>query len=288
MKNKKSIRKNHAVAGVIEALLMVALVAIIISIIQLQYIPDIMEQKEAEHMDQVSNQFSYLKSMIDIQSATNSDVPMFTMITLGSRELPYLITAGSSGELEIVEDNSSRISVTKDPDIDNYSVNLTSIKYQGNNIYFVKQTYALEGGGLFVKQPSGNSTMRADPPIYPTTPSNKVILHFNLTKIVCYKNRSYTGGFGKCFVRTNYSHTNPPEYYDPTYAITKIMNATIYTDYPNAWHASLNDTIGDFVYVNLTSSGSSKYVTIEEKSDPVYVYFSERVIYTQIGLGWVK
>ena len=104
MKYKKFRVKNHAVAGVIEALLMVALVSIIISIIQLSYIPQIMEQREAEHMDQVSNQFSSLKSMIELQAITNSSAPISTMITLGSKELPYFITARSYGEISTVDE----------------------------------------------------------------------------------------------------------------------------------------------------------------------------------------
>ena len=55
MKHRKFGTHTQAVAGVIEALLMVALVSVVISIIQLVYIPQVMEQKEAEHMDQVSN-----------------------------------------------------------------------------------------------------------------------------------------------------------------------------------------------------------------------------------------
>ena len=63
MKNKNFIRGNHAVAGVIEALLLVALVAIILSTIQLVYIPQVMNEREADHMEDVSNQFSFLKSI---------------------------------------------------------------------------------------------------------------------------------------------------------------------------------------------------------------------------------
>ena len=63
MKKSIFIKNNHAVAGVIEALLIVALVAIIISTIQLVYIPQIMSQREADHMQEISNQFSYIKSV---------------------------------------------------------------------------------------------------------------------------------------------------------------------------------------------------------------------------------
>ena len=59
----KVFKDNKAVAGVIEALLIVALVSIIISTIQLIYIPEIMKQKEYDHMEEVENQFSFLTSL---------------------------------------------------------------------------------------------------------------------------------------------------------------------------------------------------------------------------------
>ena len=104
MKHKKIMKNKCAIAGVIEALLLVAIVSIVLSTIQLVYIPQIMEQKEAEHMDLISNQISTLKSYIELQAITESSVPISTMITLGSREIPYFITAKSYGEIFTIVD----------------------------------------------------------------------------------------------------------------------------------------------------------------------------------------
>jgi len=110
MKHRKFIKENSAVAGVIEAILLIALVAIILSMIQLTYVPIMMEQKEADHMDEVSNQFSQLKSVIEIQSmmgamGTGEPItytPMSSPITLGSKELPYFVSARSSGQIGLI------------------------------------------------------------------------------------------------------------------------------------------------------------------------------------------
>src|SRR4030042_2172596 len=135
---KKHIRRRgqYAVAGVIEALLMVALVATIIGLIQTLYIPEVMKQREAEHMDEISNQFSYMKSMMDIQSITQSDVPIFSVFTLGSDELPYFVTARADGELKVITQTSSKVSIDYDP----IGIPLTSITYDAINSYFVDQT----------------------------------------------------------------------------------------------------------------------------------------------------
>jgi len=282
MKNKNFIKENRAVAGVIEALLLVALVAVVLSTIQLVYIPQVMEQREAEHMDDVSNQFSYLKSMIDIQTSTRSDATMFSMITLGSRELPYFVTARAFGGLNIIEDEDSNITWSG-----SFSIPLTSIKYDAYNSYYVDQTYVLEGGGIIVKQPNGNSVMRVDPPINVKNETGKVRLYFNLTRFVGKEYKNSTNGYGKCFIRTNYSYVKPfPGNPFPIQGATSIK---IYTDYPHAWNESLNHSMGHLVDVRLDSPETPTYVEIKQKSggNPIDLYVTEVYVEAQLGPGWV-
>jgi hypothetical protein len=283
MKKQKLFNNKSGVAGVIEALLLVGLVAVILSIIQLSYIPQIMVQREAEHMDEVSNQFSYLKSMIDIQTITQSSAPMFSMITLGSRELPYFVTARALGQLNIIEDEDSKITWSGE----SYSIPLTSIKYDADNSYYVDQTYVLEGGGIIVKQPTGNSSMRVDPPIDIKTQTGKIILYFNITRFVGKEYKNSTGGYGKCIIRTNYSHTDP--YTGNPFPIQGAASIKIYSDYPHAWNESLNNSIGNLVDVKLDPSETPKYVEIKQKSggDPIDLYVTEIYIDAQLGPGWV-
>ena len=200
MQKRVIISKNYAVAGVIEALLLVALVSIVISTIQLVYIPQIMEQREAEHMDDVSNQFSTLKSMIDLQAITQSEAPISSLITLGSRELPYFITAKAFGEVLIEDSDDWNINI----DYGAFKYDLTSITFIAYNSYFVDQTYALEGGGILVKQTDGKSVMRADPSIAVVNGSD-IDIKFNLPIFISYPSKNSTFGYGKCVIRTNYS-----------------------------------------------------------------------------------
>ena len=122
MKNIHFIRNNHALAGVIEALLLVALLAIVLSTIQLVYVPIIMEQKESEHMDIVENQFAHLKSVIETQSIMGLAggklpivySPMSSPITLGGNELPYFISQGSQGTINIIDKVKSNREINAD------------------------------------------------------------------------------------------------------------------------------------------------------------------------------
>jgi len=283
MKNRRSIRKNHAIAGVIEALLMVALVAIVISMIQLIYVPDIMEQKEAEHMDQVSNQFSYLKSMIDIQMMTESDVPISTMLTLNSDKLPYFITVPSSGMASIPDSDSAYI--TYDNDTNTLKHNITSIKYKAKNIYFVDQTYVLEGGGIFLKQDNGEVAG-----VYPSITAienvpNVIDIRFDpFPKFIGIEGKKGSADKGKCTIRTNYINSIPE-----TQLLAAQDDFQIFSDYPIAWKKSLENTTNGLVNIILDSSDPPKYVEVEALgTKTLNLYITEYEINVQIGIGWIK
>jgi len=281
--------------------LMVALVSVVISMIQLIYIPQIMEQKEAEHMDLVSNQFSTLKSVIDTQALTGSiatdaplsHVPMTSMITLGSRELPYFVTAAAFGQVSIQQDENSTIEIFQPPNPPVEVSPLTSIVYNADNFYFVDQTYILEGGGIIVAQPEGESVMRADPSISTKHLDDTTMeMRFYLPKIVAVAGKNITSGSGKCFIRTNYSSTqqiSDKYIYPGQYIIIK-------SKYLNAWNESLNKLFGEEI-----TKGSIK-VNITDHPDPnqnikvVQVYLLNKyiilkltlvTIIAQVGPGWV-
>jgi len=63
MKKLKSIKySNEGAAGMVAAVLLIGLLFSFIAFIQAVYVPQWMEQKEAEHMEQVAIQFTQFKS----------------------------------------------------------------------------------------------------------------------------------------------------------------------------------------------------------------------------------
>jgi len=248
MRDKKNLRKNLAVSGVIEALLLVALASIILSTIQLTYIPQIMNDRESEHMDQVSNQFSYLKAMIEIQSITQSDVVISSPITLGSTELPYFITAWATGEITIPND---KFKITVNPGL--AATYLGSIKYEAKNSYFIDQTYILEAGGVVLIQPDG-SAMRVLPSISVENTSD-VTLDFRLYNIEGVTGKDSSGGAQKetYYLYTNFSSsTMYPQFQN-------ITSARVYTLSPNAWWSALNYTLGRSVNLSREISDDPEF-----------------------------
>jgi hypothetical protein len=282
MKRRTFRMQNKAVAGVIEALLMVALVSIVLSVIQLVYIPEIMEQRESDHMDQVSNQISSLKSMIDLQGMTKSSSPISSMITLGSKELPYFISIKAFGGVNVNEDPQFKITLLPAPP---GVLPLTSIQYAADNSYFVDQTYILEGGGLIVQQPDGDPVMRADPSISSTNNTNSISIYWDLTHFIAAPGKNNTGGDGNCFIRTNYSSNRT---YSDTIKPGGYVH--IYTKYLPAWNESLHNLLGIYAkngYININISATNDYLEIKPGSKDIVIQFNVIDIYVQIGQGWV-
>lgn len=263
---------DNAVAGVIEALLLVALVAIVLSTVQLVYIPEIMEQRESEHMDDVDNQFSYLKSVIDLQSSLQKDVPISSPITLGSSELPYFVTARSFGQLDIIDDTSSWIKTDNIPNIP-----LTSIQLDAMNSYFVQQLYILEGSAILVQQSDGES-VRVEPSLSAQNNSDNISIVWQLPVFKSIAGKNSTSGYQNCFIRTNYSS-------NITYSGIKT-NISIYSQFLDAWNATFNSVLEEAAengYISVQKYPT--YLRITPGTKEIYLTITVVTIYAQIGPG---
>jgi hypothetical protein len=246
MKNRGLLKQNYALAGVIEALLLIALVAMILSVIQLTYVPKIMDQKESDHMDQVSNQLSQVKSIIEIQSTMgiineeNQNItavytPSSSPLTLGSRELPYFVTTASSGQINLIDENDAidyRIEIFPL----GLEIPLTSIKFEALNYYFIPQKYILEGGALILNQSDGE-VMKITPAINIKNESDPNIIEINyeIPIFIGSPGKKADGGFEVSYIRTNYiTYYSYGPIYDP--------EIRIYTAYPEGWYHGLVGT----------------------------------------------
>jgi hypothetical protein len=252
--NHFNLTKNqYAVAGVIEALLLVAMFSIILSTVQLIYIPDIMEQREVEHMDEVENQLSYLKSVIDLQSSMSGDVPISSPLTLGSRELPYFVTARAFGQLDIIDSDKSYITFSPALNSGKYNISLTSIKYQAINSYYLDQYYIFEGSGLILKQYDGES-MRIEPSISYTNQSNVIRIQWSLPVFESVGGKNSTSGFKGCYIRTNKSSA---EIDDGIFSNDEFIH--IHSEYLDAWNNSLNQLFEELV--------KNEYISINKRTN---------------------
>ena len=264
---------RYGVVGVIEAILLVALFAIILATIQLTYIPSLMENREAEHMSTVSNQFSQLKLAIDLHSVSRSNFSISVPLTLGSREIPYLVTARSLGEVSIIE-NAFKISVKTASGYSNFSLGI--IRYNANNVYYVRQSYILECGAVLLRQSGSYDSMLSPPTFSAKKSGNTISLSLLAVNISSYANRTTESGLDTTYIRTNYSSMSSFDFQD-------IESLTIYTYYPDPWFRFLNYSID-----NCSVTEYDNRVVVEPESGyQMDLHLDVIKIYAQIGRGWI-
>ncbi len=239
---RKIKKMDDAVVGIIATFLITGLIVIVISLIQTVYIPKWMEQTEADHMEQVADQFSQLKFAIDTQSIlgqqSQSDtlMPISTSITLGNKEMPFLMSSRSYGSLEISPDKFI-IKVTNDTIESPPQYSLGVIKYSSVNSYFLNQEYIFEAGALILSQSEGN-TMSIRP-AFSICEVKDINISFTIINITTIGEKQSISGYGNYPIQTKYSDSNPVTYV----SIDDVSNIEITTDYPNSWSKFIKNTL---------------------------------------------
>lgn len=182
MRRARNVKnEDNAVVGIVAAFLIVGLIVAVISVIQTVYIPQSMEQQEANHMENVQNQFAELKYAIDQHVLTkHKGIPITTSITLGSKELPFLMSARAFGSLTIMPAQFN-ITVKNVTGVTNFSGLMGIIKYSSENAYYLNQDFIYEAGAVILSQSQGN-TMVIKPNFLVSLEKN-VDISFTITNV---------------------------------------------------------------------------------------------------------
>ncbi|MBN1860668.1 MAG: hypothetical protein JW840_04315 [Candidatus Thermoplasmatota archaeon] len=284
MKKRKITTADSAVVGVVTAVLLIGLIVAVVSLVQTMYVPKIMEQREAEHMDKVSEQFTYLTSVIDGQAADQSkNLPVATSITLGSKELPYMLSIKAFGTLEIL-DSSRQIEITV-ANGSEYSYPIGVITYSSINGYFLDQSYTYEAGAMIVSQSQGNLMMvRPNVFIKYDQTHNILNLSFNIVNISSVGQKTIASGFGTYPIQT--------EFYQVAYndTFTDVRNFTIRTPLSNAWFMYMDSMLKTRLDENDYDLTDTGYGLIFDNfpSLTVNVFLTMVDIHAQVGPGWVE
>jgi hypothetical protein len=284
---KHKNKYDYGIVGVVTAVLLLGLVVAIISLMQTVYVPKIMEHRESEHMDQVADQFTRLKSSIDNQiSSQTPGIPVATSVTLGSKELPYLLTVRAFGTIEVLtEEFTVGLTYGLDDDL-NLSRSIGMLKYTSANGYFLDQSYIYESGAVIVSQDLGNM-MLIRPSFSVSHNGANITIIFDLVNISAVGEKTQATGFGTYPIQTEFSTLE-------SINISDVNSFYILTQYPNAWHLYIEDM---FSKVGLTKDVDFSTSTIENGlffdlniNSSLTTFFSLRIvnINTQVGPGWVE
>jgi len=294
MEMKRVIKKTDtAVVGIVSAILIISLIVVVISIIQVVYVPVIMEQREAEHMDTVTEQFGSLTSVIDSQATIERQgIPIATFVTLGNKELPFLVSSKAFGTLEIL-DNARIITITNKSGGTPQIFHIGVITYSSDNAYFLDQSYTYEAGAMIISQSEGNSMM-CRPGFYVdyNSTTNIVNISFDVVNISSFGQKMIAGGFGTYPIHTEFLDVST------NINFSNIKNLTITTPFTNSWLLFINRSLMD-ADLNYAGYGSQYYLNNTGQSlkldfpssgisPTVKIFFRIIDIRAQIGPGWAE
>jgi len=285
IKNYK--KSENAVVGIVASFLIVGLIVAVLAVVQTQYVPKWMREKEADHMSQVADQFSQLKYSIDLhRNNREKNTPISTTFKLGSREMPYLMSVRSFGSLKILPGS---FNFTINNQTDKYSFLTGAIKYKSFNSYYIDQDFIFEAGSTIIDQINGN-TIYIRPSNFVVKFEDKLRIYYNLTNIVTIGNKDESvHGYGSVSIQTEYLSTFKYQ------VIRTVSNITLDTNYTNAWVNLMNST---FLKSGLNYGGYGTNYTIKIKDSLITVDFQDNVevelylnvinIGAQIGPGIIE
>lgn len=284
MRIKKIYGSDAGVAGIIVALLLIGLLFTAIAFVQSVFVPKWMEEREAEHMEEVSKQFSQLKFAVDTLSLAENKISYVNCpITLGSKEMPFLFSSRSYGELEVVSNDYGMNITSADGSTSMFYLN--SIRYTSQNAYYINQNYVFENGAIILNQDSGDS-IKIYPNIFLNETSRTIVIHSVNFKEVGGK--TVASGYGTYPIQTKFSKTEIYPYFS-------VENLTIYNSHLKVWEKFLNSTLSKSSRLNFTidytSDGSGLKVQFFDNDR--YDYFPNIDIYVsemdiKITPGWAE
>jgi len=278
---------NEGAAGIIVAVMLIGLIFTFLSVIQLSYIPDWSEEREAEHMEKVADQFTQLKFAVDVLSTIEkSGNKITTSITLGTDEIPlplFLKSEKSFGYLRILTDDCSVNITDTNPIL--YSYQIGSIRYSSRNSRYIDIDYIYEAGGVIASQQLGNTMYIM--PYFSVDYASSVDITYDIVNFIETTGKKYTTGHGNTQVQLEYIIKN-------TDTINNVDEITINTNYLPAWHNFLNSTLSSSGLIY----GVGNDFVITENDNEITIDFNNALsvditlnitdINIQIGPGWTE
>ncbi|KKG11444.1 hypothetical protein [Methanosarcina sp. 2.H.A.1B.4] len=290
-------RSESATSTVIGAVLLLAIVFSVFSIVRIGYIPEWKSDAEYSHMDDVWEDMADLKSKIDMMSivlASNpnssylnssdpdSSSPQLVMSVpfhMGGGSIPLIGSIKSSGTLAVNKDPCiMSIIVNPDSDSGHYfkSINCGTVTYNSQNRYYVDQVFSYEGGALILGQREQSAMMLYPSIRFSRTSANEYNVTINAVRI--FEKEYYppdvissNSGCSLSLAGLDYKPLYDSD--RDNFGNIESFILTIYTLNPEAWEQYLEKTIddtgidpGEYTLVSSESSNSVR-LTFPSTSD---------------------
>lgn len=293
---------ESASSTVVGAVLLLAIVVSIFSVVRIGYIPEWKNDAEYSHMNDVWEDMADLKSKIDLMtivlasdSNSSNTVTMNVPFHMGGGDVPLIGTIKSSGTLSVASKNESNITVTtvSDGNWSSGSILYGTVSYASQNRYYVDQNFIYEGGALILSQKERSSMMLYPLIRFSRTPGSGYNVSLNVVEIdkSIYAPPDVISSNTGCSLRITGKEFRPlyDSDRDSSGNITSCT-LTVNTDYPEAWYLYLNETIADARitdYTTLTRNGNNVTLTFPSGSgkDLSRLYVSKTIVKVEPGIG---
>ncbi|MCC4769799.1 hypothetical protein FXV91_06175 [Methanosarcina sp. DH2] len=314
---------ESATSTVIGAVLLLAIVFSVFSVVRIGYVPEWKNDAEYSHMDDVWEDMADIKSKIDMMSivmASNpnssylnssdpdSSSPQLVMsapLHMGGGALPLIGPIKSSGTLAVNKDkcvmsiiaNPSDLDPkTVDPDMYFKSIDCGTITYNSQNRYYVDQVFSYEGGALICGQKEQSVMMLYPSVRFSRTSANEYNVTINAIRIFekeYYPPEVISSNSG-CSLRLAGLDYRP--LYDSdidNFGNIDRFKLTVYTRHPDAWKIYIEKTISDAgidpgEYTIEKSESGSVRLTFPSEASTIglkRLYLSETVVSAEPGIG---
>lgn len=296
------LRSESASATVVGAVLLLAIIFSVFSVVRIGYIPEWKNDAEYSHMNDVWGDMTELKSKIDLMtivlaSDPNSTNPITTNVPfhMGGGDVPLIGTIKSSGTLSVANEQGRTIKITPVSDSNKTipSIPYGTVSYASQNRYYVDQNFIYEGGALILSQGEQSSMM-----LYPSIRFSKVhangydvsIHTVEIIKSV-YTPADVISSNTGCSLRLT-GEKFVPLYDSDDEGNINSFTLTINTDYPDAWYLYLKETMADAKIkdgdATLTQNGNNVSLTFPSVSsgkDLNRLYVSKTKVRVETGIG---
>jgi len=296
------LRSESASSTVVGAVLLLAIIVSVFSVVRIGYIPEWKNDAEYSHMNDVWEDMADLKSKIDLMTialasdpdSSNTDITMSVPFHMGGGDIPLIGTVKSSGTLS-VNKNECEINITVDSEGDwNDTITCGAVSYSSQNRYYVDQNFIYEGGALILSQGERSSIMLYPSIRFSRTPTDEYNVSIHVVEI----DKNPYAPVDVISSNTGCSLRTIGEEFTPLYDSDKNSSGnidsftlTINTTYPEAWYLYFKETISDAGitdHTTLTQNGNNVSLTFLSGTggnDLNRLYVSKTTVKVEPGIG---
>ena len=252
-------RDDDGSAGVVSILLAILVIITLLTVVTTIWMPEWNEDIESNHMKQVGNEFSVLKSNIDKQILSGeSHFIIGNSITLGSQGFS-VFGSDSAGTFSINHFRDSDLEYMCNVRSGDDTVDVTAtggLKYESANVNFIDQELAYQNGAVILSQGGTSEMVRFSPQF--SVERHGPINRISFVLITVSGVESVITGTGTVLVQTQLITYTSKEH---TFQNPEWLYITMFTEFTQAWSSYFTTLL---IEEGLTGGGVDFDITITD------------------------